>query len=194
MSNKKDEALKLALEVLEEINKLSIGENAICLPAEIDTAMDAIREALAEPPAQQEPQQPAQQGWKLVPVEPTPEMIRAAEFDRTYYGSVHANSYRAMLNAAPQPAQPQQEPVAEVRLIRTGGNAGLATHIVQIVEGYFPAGTKLYTSPPAQRKPLTDEEIKTMWRCSKIYGTNEEKALALARAIEAAHGITGEQA
>ena len=48
--------------------------------------------------------------------------------------------------------------------------------------------------PPAQRKPLTDEEIKTMWRCSKIYGTNEEKALALARAIEAAHGITGEQA
>ena len=44
-----------------------------------------------------------------------------------------------------------------------------------------------------QRKPLTDEEIKTMWRCSKIYGTNEEKALALARAIEAALGITGEQ-
>jgi len=45
----KDEALKLALEALEEINKLSIGENAICLPAEIDTAMDAIKEALAQP-------------------------------------------------------------------------------------------------------------------------------------------------
>ena len=43
----KDEALKLAMEALEEINKLSIGENAICLPAEIDTAMDAIKEALA---------------------------------------------------------------------------------------------------------------------------------------------------
>ena len=50
---KQREALKLALEVLEEINKLSIGENAICVPAEIDTAMDAIREALAEP--EQEP-------------------------------------------------------------------------------------------------------------------------------------------
>ena len=50
----------------------------------------------------------------------------------------------------------------------------------------------LYTSPPAQRKPLTDEQIKVMWRCSKIYGTNEEKALALARAIEAAHGIKGD--
>jgi|688.fasta_scaffold05241_19 hypothetical protein len=42
------EAMKLALEALEEINKLSIGENAICLPAEIDAAMDALREALAD--------------------------------------------------------------------------------------------------------------------------------------------------
>ncbi len=58
--SKKDEALKLALEALEEVNKLSIGKNAICLPAEIDTAMDAIREALAEQPAQQ--QEPV--AWK----------------------------------------------------------------------------------------------------------------------------------
>ena len=43
------ELMQQALEALEEINKLSVGENAICLPAEIDTAMDAIREALAEP-------------------------------------------------------------------------------------------------------------------------------------------------
>jgi len=40
------EAMQLALEALEEINKLSIGENAICLPAEIDGAMDALRQAL----------------------------------------------------------------------------------------------------------------------------------------------------
>lgn len=44
----KDEALKLALDALEEINKLSIGENAICLPAGIDTAMDAIKQVLAQ--------------------------------------------------------------------------------------------------------------------------------------------------
>jgi hypothetical protein len=43
------EAMKQALEALEEINKLSIGENAICLPAEIDGAMDALRERLAQP-------------------------------------------------------------------------------------------------------------------------------------------------
>jgi hypothetical protein len=40
------EAMQMALEALEEINKLSIGGNAICLPAEIDGAMDALRQAL----------------------------------------------------------------------------------------------------------------------------------------------------
>ncbi len=45
--------MQQALEALEEINKLSVGENAICLPAEIDTAMDALRERLAQP--EQEP-------------------------------------------------------------------------------------------------------------------------------------------
>ena len=43
------ELMQQALDALEEINKLSIGENAICLPAEIDTAMDALRERLAQP-------------------------------------------------------------------------------------------------------------------------------------------------
>mgnify|MGYP000029008702 CR=1 FL=1 len=47
------ELMQQALEALEEINKLSIGENAICLPAEIDEAMDALRERLAQP--EQEP-------------------------------------------------------------------------------------------------------------------------------------------
>ena len=40
--------MKQALEALEEINKLSIGENAICLPAEIDGAMDALRAAIEQ--------------------------------------------------------------------------------------------------------------------------------------------------
>ena len=47
-------AMKQALEALEEINKLSIGEGAICLPAEIDTAMDALRQAI-EQAEKQEP-------------------------------------------------------------------------------------------------------------------------------------------
>jgi hypothetical protein len=40
------EAMKQALEVLEQINQLSIGENAIALPGEIDGAMDALRAAI----------------------------------------------------------------------------------------------------------------------------------------------------
>ena len=42
-------AAEMALEALEEINKLSVGEKAICLPAEIDGAMEALRQALAQP-------------------------------------------------------------------------------------------------------------------------------------------------
>ncbi len=34
---------------LKPLSQLSIGENAICLPAEIDGAMDALRERLAQP-------------------------------------------------------------------------------------------------------------------------------------------------
>ena len=47
------ELMQRGLEALEEINKLSVGENAICLPAEIDGAMDALRKRLAQP--EQEP-------------------------------------------------------------------------------------------------------------------------------------------
>jgi hypothetical protein len=43
------ELFEITLDALEEINKLSVGENAICLPAEIDTAIDALRERLAQP-------------------------------------------------------------------------------------------------------------------------------------------------
>ena len=41
--------MRQALEVLEQINQLSIGENAIALPGEIDAAMDALRAAIEQP-------------------------------------------------------------------------------------------------------------------------------------------------
>jgi hypothetical protein len=41
------------LDALQEINKLSIGENAICLPAEIDDAMETLRARLAQPEPRQ---------------------------------------------------------------------------------------------------------------------------------------------
>ena len=42
------EAMKMALEALEELNEVSKGSRAICLPAEIDTAMDALRQAIEQ--------------------------------------------------------------------------------------------------------------------------------------------------
>jgi hypothetical protein len=50
-------AMKQALEELEEINKLNIGENAICLPAEIDGAMDALRQAIEQAEKQEQADQ-----------------------------------------------------------------------------------------------------------------------------------------
>ena len=42
------EVMKQALEVLEQINQLSVGENAIALPGEIDGAMDNLRAAIEQ--------------------------------------------------------------------------------------------------------------------------------------------------
>jgi hypothetical protein len=44
----REEAQQL-LVALQELNKLSIGENAICLPAEIDDAMEVLEARLAQP-------------------------------------------------------------------------------------------------------------------------------------------------
>jgi hypothetical protein len=52
------EAMKQALEVLEQINQLSVGENAIALPGEIDAAMDDLRAAI---------EQPEQGQWDAIP-------------------------------------------------------------------------------------------------------------------------------
>jgi hypothetical protein len=48
------DAMKQALEVLVQINQISIGENAIALPGEIDAAMDNLRTAI-EAAEKQEP-------------------------------------------------------------------------------------------------------------------------------------------
>ncbi len=54
------EAMKQALEVLEQINQLSIGENAIALPGEIDGAMDNLRAAI------EQAEKPVAWRWKEV--------------------------------------------------------------------------------------------------------------------------------
>ncbi len=83
-------------------------------------------------------------------------------------------------------AEPVQEPVAKVELMTTGGNAGLATRIVEIddhLRERLRPGQLLYTTPP-QRLPLTEEEI------AAVTDEHWPDFVAFARAIERAHGIT----
>ena len=81
---------------------------------------------------------------------------------------------------AEQPAQ--QEPVAWKH-----DCAALLTNNVELWIDRCPHCGKPCTSPPAQRKPLTDEEIIKCW--GQVSGTRYGY-VAFARAIEAAHGIT----
>jgi len=107
----KDEALKLALEALEEawyhVGTFQPTEKAIDL---YDDARTAIKEALAQP--EQEPV-----AWKLVPIEPTNEMLKAMDecstegYDERLYAGHAASIYMAAVDVALTP--PQRKPLTD---------------------------------------------------------------------------------
>ena len=75
-------------------------------------------------------------------------------------------------------AQPEQEPVAWYDPEVMNEDRGISW-----TPGQFHTAP-LYTSPQ-QRKPLTDEEIETIWQNTSPYYDHQD----FARDIEAAHGI-----
>ena len=81
------------------------------------------------------------EAMKLVPVEPTQKMLDAPP---NSYPADALVTWKAMLAAAPQ---------------------------------------------PAQRKPLTDEEMWSLWNSQGDAAMEQKAAITFARAIEAAHGI-----
>lgn len=86
-------------------------------------------------------------------------------------------------------AEQEQEPVAKVDLMTTGGNAGLATRIVEIYDHLrdrLRPGQLLYAAPP-QRQPLTDDEIHDCFQ--QRHKDKATKRRMITRAIERAHGI-----
>jgi hypothetical protein len=83
------------------------------------------------------------------------------------------------LFALEQPAQ--QEPVARVF------NKSISWRPCDIAG--LPAGTPLYTSPPAQRKPLTLGQKQKLWSSVGHKPTLKDRVNAYGFAIEAAHGI-----
>ena len=102
--------------------------------------------------------------------------------------------------------EPVQEPVAKVELMTTGGNAGLATRIVEIddhLRDRLRPGQLLYTAPP-QRKPLTETEMYAVEEeATKSFRLSQQGVRGqqitywdsltpwLIRAAERAHGIGG---
>ena len=87
-------------------------------------------------------------------------------------------------------AQPQQEPVAKIEITRCKFTGELESWTFAERPRNAPAGTYyVYTTPqPAQRQPLTDEEVETVWRSVQASDFHD-CVKPFARAIEAKHGI-----
>ena len=84
-------------------------------------------------------------------------------------------------------AEPEQEPVAWMLMNDTHCHIMATEWKPEDSDGWKTA--PLYTAPPA-RKPLTDEEISAIVQSMSAYTWD---AHMLARAIERAHGIGGEE-
>ena len=189
------EALKLALEALEICADCRpLGHETLTEARErkITYTITAIREALAEPSealaedssGTVQPQQENQMPKPTRDIPPEPKHLFA--------------------KTPPHPAQPQQEPVAW-RVFDKDPFDGRDHRWVyfdksEFVDGIDPTThfnlEPVYTSPPAQRKPLPGEQIvkiaaKTLPKVTGGMSFVPEWAVPLARAIEAVHNIRG---
>ena len=184
-----EEAMKLALEALEEIhpgNMTPLAEEAW------KKAITALREALTSVPdwaseAKEQPAQPQQE----------PVAVIGSNFQLLWCREDWSKGLRVgdFLYTSP-PAQPQQEPVAELVVSQYSGGKrldiewNLAADVMAFALGRLP----LYTSPPtlslAQRQArsadtwveLTNEEINEFFEGME---PNNGFWLSFARAIEA---------
>ena len=96
-----------------------------------------------------------EQKYKLVPVEPTPEMMRSGMSVPLNKAARHNAVYRAMLAAAPTPAEApadvarDAEPVAYVTGVYGGHTTVAPIDAAQVLR----VGMALYTAPPAPSVP-----------------------------------------
>lgn len=178
--------------------------------SQLDPHEDGAFAVFAEPQPQAEtqpaPAVPA--GYKLVPVEPTPEMLQAGasimDFDRSgwYDADVSRAEYRAMLAAAPATPQTNAKPVDFVAEARKE----IASWPKWMQDA---AKTAAATMPTTQtkpkREPLSDEQIDAALQTDPAMilalmsgeMTVGEFKLALrrlARTVERAYGIGGSDA
>ena len=180
------EAMKLALEALElaqdnlrdhgdncflhdegEYNRCFCGKDSLSdhLQSVVEKLDEALNATLAEQPAQHEPVALPEKIYEFVPT-PEPE--------KWHHPECEGECIACLIERVVQEAY---------------GSQGL---------GYL---QRHLTSPPAQREPLTDEEIWDEVKAADLdwqtgWSLDEDASnryITLARAIEAAHGITGEK-
>jgi len=131
-------------------------------------------------------QQPAQQ-------EPVAWQYRDANDDGTWSAWLGCDKrlvedeYRQVraLFTSPQPAPVQQEPVAVV----SGYYGGQCVILPIDPARIFNSNTALYTSPPAQRKPLTHEQRVDLLAKFEAHKHEWHAPAILIDMVEAAHGI-----
>lgn len=184
------QAAEQALEALDEADLLMEHRQNIELRR---SALVALRAALEQPDIEIPASVP--EGWKLVPVEPTDDML----YDIQEYSHILPPRGRRiwahMLAAAPQPPaleQPQveQEPVAWANINKQGD----ITHTSNKKMAW--AKTPIYTHPQPAQQPLTEEQIKTAFLNVDLFEEGDELLgyeVDITRAIEAMHGIGGEK-
>lgn len=161
-----------------------VRESVVALSAALEQPKDHVPDIREMVPA----------GWKLVPVEPTEEMLRSG---------CRCESL-AMLAVAPQP-QGEQTPVAYGLFRKDTKEIDWDADHVFSNEPWGPMYDDeevlpLYTSwQPKREQPLTNEEVLGVAKSIEIEFDVErldqqiDDILVFARAIEAAHGITGEK-
>lgn len=161
---------------------------------------------------------PVPTGWKLVPVKHTLDMSIA--FAETWYSERRCiddpdmqDAWQSMIDAAPEapaqscctctktadlhkapaPAPAQQKPVAWIDVKPNPfdpscrGAASVQDHALP------PGEHKLYAAPNPARQPLTDEQVLNLGPGQDCAVWSYESQIYFARAVEAAHGITGGQ-
>jgi hypothetical protein len=159
------EAMKQALGALGEIEW---SNNSQWQSDRAKVAITSLRQAIAD----LEKKKPV--AWKLVPIEPTEEMLKAMDecstegYDERLYSGHAASVYMAAVDVAPSPPA-QQEPVAWRNVIPGGRitDKWESARIADYNQGWNDyrkaaktALENLYTSPPQRQwKELTDEEI-----------------------------------
>lgn len=179
-----------------------VNDTVIGILTQIDNMVaDMVRGA--KQPAQQEPVAVVSGYYGgqcvILPIDPA----RILNSNTALYTSQPAQQEPACYKHGDEPKhgcawcdkQPAQEPVATVRTWHKNGDQHAELDDWGLSLALLPDGKHdLYTSPPARRKPLTDDEIWREYRFLWPFHPEEERKLAsdilmFARAIEAAHGI-----